>query len=100
MSAGERERERDPNKMKKRFTADTPQNKMVHLRKNSQERDATFFSLFSEIREMVVATVFESNEGGRCNCSKACAYSGSEVNIGVYFHSRNTGCALIQQLIC
>lgn len=32
--------------------------------------------------------------------SKACAYSGAEVNIGVYFHSRNTGCALIQQLIC
>lgn len=52
---------------------------------------------------MTVITVFccqmKVLEGGVI-VAKHVHILGSEVNIGVYFHSRNTGCALIQQLIC
>lgn len=69
---------------------------------NSQERGCDIL-FFCSLKYMgMVMRVLSPNEGagGWCSRSKACAYSGSEVNHGAHFHSRNTGCALIQQLIC
>lgn len=64
----------------------------------------TFF-LFSKIHQITVITVCFFSQmkvlgGNGVIVAKHVHILGGEVNIGVYFHSRNTGCALIQQLIC
>lgn len=70
----------------------------------------TFFFCFSKVLQIVVVVVVVMKKKmmvvvvvvvGTGDHIKACAYSGTDVNTRVfYFHSRNTGCALIQQLTC
>lgn len=86
--------------MKKRFTADLQQSFSLERTVKRGRGDVTFFSCSLKYIRWRCCLV-------KCRCwkggvivAKHVHILGSEVNIGVYFHSRNTGCALIQQLIC